>query len=303
MLRVAVAIALFAFPLASADAAQARTGKDQIVLSGSVDVGPDQTVGTVFSVDGPVNIAGHVTGDLVAVTGPVHISGRVDGTVTLVSRRGVLSPGAVIGGDLLYGDERPAIAPGARVDGKVSDEGWSDVTGAGLGIVIHLVVWLAVTLSSLFLGLALLAFAPRAADAALKTARERLGMSAAWGAGLFLGLPVLAVVALVTLFALPLGLALLCALLPLGAVGYVTSALLLGRRIGRPGRGGRIPMFLIGWGILRVLALIPFVGGLVWLAATAIGLGVLVVTAWRHGHGERQSPAAIPMPPAPAAVG
>jgi cytoskeletal protein CcmA (bactofilin family) len=296
--------ALLLLALTTAAGAQAKSSKDQVVLSGSVDIAPGQTVGTVVSVDGPVNIAGHVTGDVVAVSGPVRISGRVDGTVTLVSQRGILAPSAIVGGDLLYGDERPSIAAGARVNGKISDEGWSDLAGPGFGIVGHLLVWLTVSLSSLFLGLALLGFAPRAADGALATARDRLGISAAWGAGLFLGLPVLAVFAVVTLFALPLGLALLCALLPLAAVGYVTTAWLLGNRVGRPGGGGSIPKFLVGWVILRLLALIPFVGALVWLAATALGLGVLAVTAWRRGHYERPATApASPAPPAAAAIG
>lgn len=303
VLRLILVLAMASLSLALLPADQAHAkAKDQVVLSGSVDVGPGETAGTVVSVDGPVNIAGHVTGDLVAVSGPVRITGRVDGTVTLVSQRAVVGPEAVIGGDLLYGDERPEIASGAQIGGKVSDEGWDDLGGPGFGIVLHLLVWLAVTLSSLFLGLALLGLAPRAADAALETAQTRFGKSAAWGAALFVGLPILAVFAVGSLVALPLGLALLCALLPLAAVGYVTSAWLLGRRVGRPGRGGRIPMFLVGWGILRLLALIPFVGALAWLVATGIGLGVLAVTAWRHGQ-DRDEPAAATPPPAPAAAG
>jgi hypothetical protein len=39
--------------------------------------------------------------------------------------------------------------------------------------------------------------------------------------------------------------------------------------------------FLLGWAILRAVALIPILGGLVWFAAVAFGLGVLLVTIWR----------------------
>ena len=41
-----LAVALFGFALLSSDSAQAK-GKDQVVLSGSVDVTPDETVGTI----------------------------------------------------------------------------------------------------------------------------------------------------------------------------------------------------------------------------------------------------------------
>ena len=33
--------------------------------------------------------------------------------------------------------------------------------------------------------------------------------------------------------------------------------------------------FLAGWGILRVIALVPFLGGLAWFGATVFGLGAL----------------------------
>jgi hypothetical protein len=41
---------------------------------------------------------------------------------------------------------------------------------------------------------------------------------------------------------------------------------------------------LAGWGILRVLALIPVAGALVGLAATVVGLGALAVALWRAGR-------------------
>jgi len=37
---------------------------------------------------------------------------------------------------------------------------------------------------------------------------------------------------------------------------------------------------LVGWAILRVVALVPILGGLVWFAAVVFGLGVLVVAIW-----------------------
>jgi hypothetical protein len=39
--------------------------------------------------------------------------------------------------------------------------------------------------------------------------------------------------------------------------------------------------FLVGWAILRVVALIPILGGLVWFAAVVVGLGALAVAIWR----------------------
>jgi hypothetical protein len=51
--------------------------------------------------------------------------------------------------------------------------------------------------------------------------------------------------------------------------------------------------FLAGLAILRLLAIIPVVGGLVWFAATVVGLGALLIATWRarREHPARFSPA------------
>jgi len=47
-----------------------------------------------------------------------------------------------------------------------------------------------------------------------------------------------------------------------------------------------------GWGILRVLALVPILGGLVWFAAVVVGLGALLVAIWRARSTSRPAPTA-----------
>ena len=60
----------------------------------------------------------------------------------------------------------------------------------------------------------------------------------------------------------------------------------------------RFVPFLVGWAILRAVALIPIAGLLGWLAATVFGLGAVVVAAWRA---RRRYPAAPPAAPAAGA--
>ncbi|HMJ02831.1 MAG TPA: hypothetical protein VK506_07810, partial [Conexibacter sp.] len=60
----------------------------------------------------------------------------------------------------------------------------------------------------------------------------------------------------------------------------VASAWIVGRRIVSERRSPWLAL-LAGWGVLRLLALIPVVGFLVGLVATVIGLGSLVVALWR----------------------
>jgi cytoskeletal protein CcmA (bactofilin family) len=290
---ILAALTLFVM-LAAAAPASAR---DQVVLSGSTVVGPGQQVGDVVVIDGPVTIAGRATGDVVAVHGRLVVTGSVNGDVVAVSRPLVLGPNARVGGDVHYGSSK-RIAPGASVAGTVSKENWDEAVGPAWGAAAHFVIWIAVSVSSLVLGLLLLWFAPRAAEAARDTARDALGASIGWGIGLMIGLPILAIIALITLVGIPFGIGLLLALLPLFAIGYACGCWILGRRMVGPPRGP-VLAFLAGWGVLRILALIPFVGGLFGIAATAVGLGALVVAAWRaRSGGGRVGPAAEPAPAA-----
>jgi small basic protein len=71
--------------------------------------------------------------------------------------------------------------------------------------------------------------------------RERLGLSLAWGARLFVSVPIVAVIALVSLVGIPLGVGLLLALAPVAGLAYVTSCYVLGRTLLKD-PAGRIPV-------------------------------------------------------------
>lgn len=289
-LFVALAL-LVVFP--GVAAANDRDDDTIVVITGGATVAEGETVDGVVVVDGPVRIDGTVDGDVFVVSGDTEISGEVTGDVTVLAEPAVINSGARIGGDLRYGDEEPEIASGAQIDGETSDEDWSDLGPAGF--IGWAVFWFALALSSLALGLLLLLIAPRAADAAYRQAREGAWESAAAGLAIFILLPILAVLALVTLVGLPLGLGVLLALLPLGAIAYVTTLWVVGRALVKPPRG-RVVAFLAGWAIFSALALVPVLGILAWLAATVFGLGVLGLALWRA-----RSPATPPArPPAPA---
>jgi hypothetical protein len=292
MRRVALALMILAVTPASAagQADDSFTG-DRVVITGPVTIDRGQTADDVVVIDGPVSVAGRVRGDLVVVNGRLRISGTVEGDVVAVADRAALAPGARVGGDFVYGDKRPLVASGATIGGDIQRVSVGEVTDP-VGFIGAVALWIAVSVSALVLGLLLLWLAPRALDAAFRAASTSLGATIGWGLLLFFGLPILAVIALVTIVGIPLGVALLLALLPIYAIGYTTSAWLLGRRLVGPPRG-RVLAFLAGLAILRILAIIPIVGGIVWFAATVVGLGALLVATWRarRDYPERAVPA------------
>jgi hypothetical protein len=140
--------------------------------------------------------------------------------------------------------------------------------------------WLAVSVSTLVVGLVLLWLVGRGAARILEAGRTSIGTSIGLGLLLFFGLPILAIIALLTVVGIPLGLGLLAALLLIYGLGYSAAAWVLGRSIVR-GPTAWVVAFLVGWAILRVLALVPILGGLVWFAAVVVGLGALAVAIWR----------------------
>jgi len=165
-------------------------------------------------------------------------------------------------------------------------------------------VWVAVSASILVLGVLLLLFAPRAADAVAAAAVQRIGPSIGWGLGLFFGIPIVAVIALVTIVGIPFGLGMFLALAPLYALGYTASCFALGRALIKPPRT-RYLAFLAGWAIVRVASLIPFLAGLVWFVAVVYGLGILAVAARRRESAvsvaaPAVAPGTMPPPPPPA---
>ena len=261
-------------------AGPAYAGDDQIVISGDVHVARGQTLDDVVVIDGHVVVDGRLEGDLIAISAPVRISGTVEGDVVALTDRAVIERGARIGGDLVYADKRPRVARGATVEGETRRVDLDEISSPFKAFAARIALWLAFSVSSLALGFLLLWLAPRALEAALWTARTSTGPAIGMGLAVFFGLPVAALLAIVTLVGIPLGIVALLALLPLYAIGYTTSAYLLGRAIVRPPTG-RALAFLAGWGILRALALVPWLGGLVWFGAAVFGLGALTVALWR----------------------
>ena len=289
VLAAAGAVLLLADPLA-AQTSQAETDRSFVVFTGRLDVAAGEVFQDAVIFDGDVTVDGDVLGDVVAFNGDVTVSGTVGGNVMALSGRVTLTTGAQIGGDVVSRDLAD-IAEGATVGGEVTTRGLPTDFDLGRYVAVSRVaIWVATSVSSLVLGLMLLVFAPRAGEGVAGTATRRFGRSIGIGFAVFFGLPIGAGIAVATLVGVPLGVGILLGLALLFWIGYVAAALALGRRLVRPPTS-RLLAFLAGWGILRVVALVPGIGGLAWFLATVFGLGVLAVAARDAG---RESPGVSP---------
>jgi hypothetical protein len=265
--------------LAPAAVAQDDDGPDtddQIVVTGSLVVPEGETVQTAVIFNGNALIEGTVAESLVVFNGRTEITGTVDEEVVVFNGDVVLRSGARVGGDVISLED-PQIEEGATIEGSVDDlaRRWDfyDITFAG-----RFAWWLAYTASTLMLGVILLLLARGLDPASIRALRERLGAMIGFGLLMLVLLPIVAALLFVTIVGIPLGLFLLLALALVYSIGYVVGALVLGRLLIKE-PSSRYLAFLVGWGTLRVVALVPFLGGAAWLAATVLGLGTLWVAA------------------------
>ena len=299
-LGVFALVALAPLTAHAAEDVAARDAEDQIVLSGSVTVPRGKEAGEIVVFHGSATIAGVALGDVVVLDGPILVNGQVSGAVIAVTGDVTLGPGAQVRGDVIAGGTVEAD-PAAQVSGDVS-EGVAFTLRGPLEAVARFLVWLAIAVSTLLLGLALVLLAPRGADTVHLAATTGAWSSAGWGLGAIVGLPVLAVLLVVSVLGLPLGIALLLALAFLFFIGFALGAWIVGRLLWRPPRSRWLAL-LFGWLTASAVTAIPYAGGVVWVAGSGFGLGAATVAIWRaRGHRGRHR-AGLPPPPEPELPG
>jgi hypothetical protein len=287
---------MLAGPALAQDSTDQPSSRDQIVLNGKLTVAEGETVDTAVLGHGTATIDGTVTGAVVVFDGRTDISGTVQGDVFVFNGAVTVRSGAVIDGDLVT-RQSPTVESGATIRGQQQRVSTRFNTG-DLGLASRVIWWIGYSVSTLVLGLLLLLLAPALDPAIVRASRKRVGGAIGFGVALFFLLPIVAVLFLVVIVAIPLGLFLLLGLALLYTVGYVAGAHALGRRLVKPPTS-RFAAFLAGWAILRVFGFIPLVGSIVWTLTSIFGLGVLWVAARRTPLAPVPETPAMP-PPAPA---
>ncbi|HWL91482.1 MAG TPA: hypothetical protein VNP90_08990 [Actinomycetota bacterium] len=267
---------------ALAQDAPAIEPEDQIVLAGTLVVPRGQRVGEVVVFSGRATVNGVVAGDVVVLEGPVSVTGQVNGSVIAADGVVRLAESARVGGDV-FSSEEVLARPGAKVGGdargdvRFSFEGPLVALGKLLGPV-------AISVSVLLTGLLLLLLVPRGADAVAETLSDAPLVSLGWGILIAIAVPVAAVALLISVLGLPLGLAVLFSSGLWWLIGLTWAAWCAGRGLVRA-RRGRATAFLAGWAILAAVGLVPILNVAVWTLAPTIGLGAMLVAAWRSRHG------------------
>jgi hypothetical protein len=279
----AVVLLAWLTPVAAhAQPAEPSAPAEQVVLSGDVLVPKGRVAGQVVVFSGSATVLGVVDGDVVVIDGPIVVQGQVSGDVVAVDGSVRLGENAQVTGSVLAGEEI-AAEDGAQVGG-VSRRHVRLTLGEALGPLGTLLPPITVAVSFLLVALLWLLVAPRGGDRVSQALATAPLASLGWGVAAAVALPVVGLVATVSVLGLPFGLALLLGLGLLWLVGLAAAAWGIGRLIVREPRS-RAGAVLVGWAIVTVLGLVPYLNVAWWVLGAIAGLGSIVVAAWRVRRG------------------
>ena len=294
-----VLLAAFAAPVAlAADEALPHSGRVLMAFGGDISVPAGEQADVVLVVNGDAVIGGTVN-VLTVIDGTATFQGATVDTIAVISGTIDLQEGTTVLGNVRSIESTVTQAPGVRIAGDIKGVDAELVTlGMFLGPAILLFA-VGLAIASVIAGLLLAAVGARQVRAAERViAAEPLKV---FGAGLLgaIVIPILAIVAILTIIGAPLGLGILLGFLPLVAfVGFLVAGIFIGEEIlgtrkepetQRPYRGA-----LLGIVLLQIIGLVPVVGGLATAVASLLGLGAILLISWRIVRGTGTAEVAAP---------
>lgn len=273
-----------------------RASADSIVLSDDAEIDGDAWLaGRRIVVDGAVSGNLDVRGQTVLVNGPIS------GDVSVWSVDLTLGPDAVIDGDLTYYTTSAAdIADDAKVSGTIEANSFSDERGGDYynnipdewrdewernsdrNVTIELSLP-GVLLMALFAG-AISFISPRWSGQVQQAAREAPALATFYGVVWMLGLPLIGILAALTIVGVPFAFLLMVLYGIVFLAGMVIAVLVIGGAImsfftdmEEQGTIERIAVLLVGSLVLWAGAAAPILGGFFWFASIALGIGGILI--------------------------
>jgi cytoskeletal protein CcmA (bactofilin family) len=234
-----------------------------------------------------VNLEGEVRRSATIFTGNAEMSGTVGRDLTMTGGSLTLTNTARVGGNLSAHVRQVKdvhIADGATIAGKRDIQVRVRKSQfAHPRFYLHQLVWLGAAMLVGWLGLALFPGFFPACTQAVGSGWRSLGL----GVGVLAGVPVMIIVAAITLVGIPVSLMLFAAYLAAIYLAKIWVGAFLGRTLLKPAGATKrdwLLSLLAGLLILTIVGFIPYLGGLVRLVIVCLGLGAF---AWQLYRGSR----------------
>ena len=275
--------------------------EDLVAAGGTIDLSPASTIGRDLVVaGGTVTAAGSIARRVYAGVGTLIFRGPVGGDVRAQVTTLRLEDGADLGGNLVYASENQAvIASGAKVAGTIrrNPPNFAVQRTPAQVFLDGLVGWVRGLVGLFVLGLVLVLVFPRVSRRTTEMFTGSPWASLLVGLGLLVGVPIVAIIAFVIGLIVGgwwLALAALALYAIALAVGYVLSGYFVGSRgldLAFHRQVHPLLALLAGLVALTLVGLIPYLGGLVTLAAVVFGSGALLMALIRGSGSAAPSPA------------
>lgn len=262
-----------------------KVGRNLFIGGESVTVADTTSVEQNMLVGGEkVTLAGRVGRDVLGGAEELEVASTIGGVLTSYSKRMTLLAPARIAGDVrAHGVEKKdhvVVSPGAVIGGQLITELDKFEIEKNRYLTARFYGWQLVWLAAAFVaGLALLWVVPALQRVPFDGARDVL-RSSGYGAIALVATPILAVLACVTVIGIPVGVLALMAWCAGIYLAKVVVAQLIGIRVLEAVAERRehfAVSLLTGLLILTFVGNLPIIGGVIRFGVTVIGLGLLVL--------------------------
>jgi cytoskeletal protein CcmA (bactofilin family) len=283
-------------------------GRNLYVAGGDLRI-EGEVEGSVRAAGGKIRVprGARLREDVSLAGGSIEVEGDIGGDLEVYGESIVIN--GVIGGDLRIAGEDIRIGPDARVAGRLvyktggtfvidakaqvekgiqqrdaSDHHWFRNLGRGDSHVGGGLFKVGVVLLGVLMILGLPAFSREAAA----TMRREWLQSAVLGCAMLIGVPLAAVILMITVIGIPLALMMIFGYVVLLMLGYVIAAIFVGdqalERLGGDrikSLGWRVLFLLLALVVLSVVRHLPLIGGLAVALLFVAGIGAFTLRTWK----------------------
>jgi hypothetical protein len=286
MRRIVIVLAgiVLAFGLAAPVLAADPKHQDGPVLlafNGDITVPAGDQADFVLVTGGTATVAGDAT-TVIVLDGHAVLTGATVESLWITGGTATIDAASTVTGDVRTLNSTVTVDPAASVGGEVSSLEADLVAATAILAPMALLFVLGFALVTIVAGLALAALGARQVRAAEYLISHEPGQTLLVGLAGLIIVPVIAILAMMTIVGLPLGLAIMFMVWPAAAyLGYLVAGIWIGewllRRGERPVPDRPYTAAVVGLLILQIISVVPFVGAI----ASLFGFGAVLLLAWR----------------------
>jgi cytoskeletal protein CcmA (bactofilin family) len=261
-------------------------GGDLVTAVNDIDIEKSAVIGRDLVFAGrSIDIDALINEEITGWGGRVTIADIVGGNVEIGVDELTIASSADIAGDLIYySDENATIESGARIGGTTVHEP-AKYKMPDFPIIRDFWIWGSVIafFMTLIPGIAVILIAPKRSRAVAASIKARPLLSLGWGILLLIATPIAILILCVTIIGIPLGI--------IGAIIYVLAIFfsqvafglflgywILGYFSNVESRGMLVLAFLLGFVLLGMVRLIPYIGPVIWVVTTVFGIGAMAIS-------------------------